>query len=184
MRVIHLFRPSTLMRAASARVMPPIPPSPPTTQGLHRTRSERSSAFRCLRCYRTGGGEIYQEAESRIPMSGRAEHGKYIMDINTMKKRLSRPILIACDAIITRVQGPVGCHVRPDPCLEPEMLARCHVCRVGQRCTAPVTLPWCGHSGVNAAFCTLFNGYDGIHLAYAAYFGSFSTFQPALFNLG
>ena len=48
MRVIHLFRPSTLMRAASARIMPPIPPSPPTTQGLHRTRSERSSAFRCL----------------------------------------------------------------------------------------------------------------------------------------
>ena len=103
MRVIHLFRPSTLMRAASARAMPPIPPSPPTTQGLHRTRSERSSAFRCLRCYRTGGGEIYQEAESRIPMSGRAEYGKYIMDINIMKKHRFRPILIACDTIITLV---------------------------------------------------------------------------------
>ena len=53
------------------------------------------------------------------------------------------------------------------------MHARCHVCRVGQRCPASVTLSWCGHSGVNAAFCTLFNGSDGIHLAYAAYFGSF-----------
>ena len=64
------------------------------------------------------------------------------------------------------------------------MHARCHVCRVGQRCPASVTLPWCGHSGVNAAFCTLFNGSDGIHPAYAAYFGPFSTFQLALFNLG
>ena len=27
----------------------------------------------------------------------------------------------------------------------------------------------CGHSGVNAIFCTLFNGYDGIHTAYSAY---------------
>ena len=62
------------------------------------------------------------------------------------------------------------------------MLARCHVCRVGQRCPASVTLPWCGHSGVNAAFCTLFNGSDGIHLAYAAYFGPFPPFQLALFN--
>ena len=46
----------------------------------------------------------------------------------------------------------------PDPCLEPEMHVRCHVCRVGQRCPASVTLSWCGHSDVNAAFCTLFNG--------------------------
>ena len=38
------------------------------------------------------------------------------------------------------------------------MHARCHVCRVGQRCLAPVALPRYGHSGVNAAFCTLFNG--------------------------
>ena len=132
--------------------------------------------FRCLRCYRTGGGEIYQEAESRIPMSGRAEYGKYIMDINIMKKHLSRPILIACDAIITQIQGFAGRHVRPDPCLEPEMHARCHVCRVGQRCPASVTLSWCGHSGANAAFCTLFNGSDGIRIPYAACFGSFPPF--------
>ena len=64
------------------------------------------------------------------------------------------------------------------------MHARCHVCRVGQRCPASVTLPWCGHSGVNAAFCTLFNGSGKNHLAYAAYFGPFSTFQPALSSLG
>ena len=57
-----------------------------------------------------------------------------------------------------RVQGSAGRCIWPDPCLEPEMLARCHVCRVGQRCPASVTLPWCGHSGVNAIFCTLFNG--------------------------
>ena len=38
------------------------------------------------------------------------------------------------------------------------MNTRCHVCRVGQRCPASVTLPWCGHSGVSATFCTLFNG--------------------------
>ena len=31
---------------------------------------------------------------------------------------------------------------------------------------------------------TLFNGSDGIHLAYAAYFGPFSPFQLTLFNLG
>ena len=30
---------------------------------------------------------------------------------------------------------------------------------------------------------TLFNGSDGIHLAYAAYFGPFSTFQLALSSL-
>ena len=59
MSVTHLFRPSTLMRAASAVVMPPISPSPPTTQGLHRTRSGRSSAFRCLRCYRTERRKSY-----------------------------------------------------------------------------------------------------------------------------
>ena len=29
------------------------------------------------------------------------------MDINVMKKHLFRPILIACDTIITRVQGPL-----------------------------------------------------------------------------
>ena len=52
----------------------------------------------------------------------------------------------------------MGRHIWPDPCLEPEMLARCRVCRAGQRCPAPVTLPWRKHSGVNAAFCTLFNG--------------------------
>ena len=51
------------------------------------------------------------ESHLRIPMSGRAEYGKYIMDINIMKKHLFRPILIACDTIITRVQDPVGCHV-------------------------------------------------------------------------
>ena len=38
------------------------------------------------------------------------------------------------------------------------MLVKCHACRVGQRCPASVTLPWCEHSGVNAAFCTLLNG--------------------------
>ena len=38
-------------------------------------------------------------------MPGRAEYGKYIMDINIMKKHLLRLILIACDTIITRVQG-------------------------------------------------------------------------------
>ena len=30
----------------------------------------------------------------------------------------------------------------------------------------------------------IIEGSDGIHLAYAVYFGSFSAFQPALFNLG
>ena len=80
------------------------------------------------------------------------------MVINIMKKHLFRPILIACDAIIARVQDSAGRCVWPDLCLEPGMHARCHVCRVGQRCPASVTLPWCGNSGVNAAFCTLFNG--------------------------
>ena len=50
------------------------------------------------------------------------------------------------------------------------MNTRCHVCRVEQRCSASVTLLWCGHSGVNAAFCTLLNGSDGIHIPYSAYF--------------
>ena len=53
------------------------------------------------------------------------------------------------------------------------MLVRCHVCRAGHRCPASVTLPWCEHSGMNAAFCTLFNGSDGIHPAYSAHFGPF-----------
>ena len=69
-------------------------------------------------------------------------------------------------------------------CLEPEINT---ICRVGQARhdrPAPVAPPWCGHFGVNAAFCTLFNGYIGTHPAYAAYFGPFSMFQPALSSLG
>ena len=100
-----------------------------------------------------------------------------------MKKHLFRVILIACDTIITLVQGSAGRHVRPDPCLEPEMHVRCHVCLVGQRRPASVTLSWCGHSSVNAAFCTLFNGSVGIHIVYVAYFGSFPPFRLALFSL-
>ena len=38
------------------------------------------------------------------------------------------------------------------------MLARCHVCRVGQRCPASVALPWCRHSSVNAAFVHCLTG--------------------------
>ena len=59
----------------------------------------------------------------------------------------------------------------PDPCLEPEMLAKCHVCRVGQRCPTSVTLPWCWHSGVNAIFCTLFNGSAGTCMPDSGRFG-------------
>ena len=69
-------------------------------------------------------------------------------------------------------------------CLEPEINTMCRVGRARHDRPASVTLPWCGHSGMNAAFCTLFNGSDGIHPAYAAYFGPFSTFQPALSSLG
>ena len=46
----------------------------------------------------------------------------------------------------------------PDLCLEPEMHARCRVGRAKHNRPASVTLMWCGYSGVNAAFCTLFNG--------------------------
>ena len=102
-------------------------------------------------------------------MSGRAEYGKYIMDINIMKKHLFRPILIACDTIITRVQGPASRRMWLDPCLEPEMHVRCRVRRVWHDRPAPVTLSWCGHSGVNAAFCTLFNGSVGIPLVNKAF---------------
>ena len=55
------------------------------------------------------------------------------------------------------------------------MNTRCHVCRVGQRCPASVTLSWCRHSGANAAFCTLFNESDGIHIPCAAYFAPFPS---------
>ena len=51
--------------------------------------------------------------------------------------------------------------------LDPEINTVCRVSRAGQRCPAPVTLSLCGYSGVNAAFCTLFNGSDGIHLAFS-----------------
>ena len=95
-----------------------------------------------------------------------------------------KEILIACDTIIIWVQGFAGRYVWPDPCLEPEMLARCRVRRARHGRPAPVAPPWCEHSGVNAAFCTLFNGSGKNHLAYAAYFGPFSTFQPALSSLG
>ena len=81
MSVIHLFRPSALMRAASAGVMPPIPPSPPITQGLHRTRSGRSSAFRCLRCYRTHIIELYLK-----------QYGKAIEEALDMFKDLDKEL--------------------------------------------------------------------------------------------
>ena len=95
--------------------------------------------------------------------------------INLCKKKLFRAILIACDAIVARVQGPASCCIWPDPCLEPESRVRCRGGRARHGCPASVTLTWCRHSGVNAAFCTLFNGSDGIHLAYAAYFGPFPS---------
>ena len=67
-----------------------------------------------------------------------------------------------------------GHHARLDPCSEPMPCARCSGGR-SRRCGYGALISSrCWHSGVNAAFCTLFNGSDGIHLAYAAYFGPFS----------
>ena len=79
-----------------------------------------------------------------------------------MKKHLFRPILIACDTIITRVQGFAGRHMWPNLCLEPEINTMCRVGRARHNRPASVTLPRCGHSGVSAAFCTPFNGPVGI----------------------
>ena len=67
-------------------------------------------------------------------------------------------VLIACNAITTQIQGFAGRHMWPDPCLEPEMHARCCVRQVWHGRPTSVMVPRCGHSGVNAAFCTLLNG--------------------------
>ena len=68
------------------------------------------------------------------------------------KKCHFRNILIACDTIYhTGVKGPAGRRVWPDPYLEPEMHARCRVCRVWHGRPASAMLPWRGHSGANAA---------------------------------
>ena len=75
---------------------------------------------------------------------------------NLCKKKLFRAILIACDAIIARVQGPASCRIWPDPCLESESRVRCRGGRARHGRPASVTLPWCGHSGVNVALCMLF----------------------------
>ena len=50
----------------------------------------------------------------------------------------------------------------PNLCLEREINTMCSVGRVRHSRPASVTLPWCGHSGMSAAFCTLFNGSVGI----------------------
>ena len=42
-----------------------------------------------------------------------------------------------------------------------------------------MSLLWCGHSGVNAAFCTLFNGSDGIPLVNKAFLGSAVPERPS-----
>ena len=72
----------------------------------------------------------------------------------------------------------------PNLCLEPEINTMCRVWQAKHNRPALVTLPRCRHSGMNAAFRTLFNGSDGIHPAYAAYFGSPPPFQPAPLDPG
>ena len=88
--------------------------------------------------------QVSGRAGTRTGMTGRdpeTTSQKAGLYVNLCKKKLFRAILIARDTIIARVQGSAGRHVWPDPCLESEMLARCHVCRVGQRCPVSVTLP-------------------------------------------
>ena len=80
-------------------------------------------------------------------------------------------VLIACDTIITRVQGSAGRHVAKSVGLEPEINTVCRASRARHGRPASVALPRYGHSGTNVAFCTLFNGSGKNHLAYAAYFG-------------
>ena len=86
-------------------------------------------------------------------------------------------VLIACDTIITRVQGSAGRHVAKSVGLEPEINTVCRASRARHGRPASVALPRYGHSGTNVAFCTLFNGSGKNHLAYAAYFGPFSRFS-------
>ena len=82
----------------------------------------------------------HQNRNDRPGSGDRVPKSRFLY-VNLCKKKLFRAILIARDTIIARVQGSAGRHVWPDPCLESEMLARCHVCRVGQRCPVSVTLP-------------------------------------------
>ena len=82
-------------------------------------------------------------------------------------------ILIACDTIITRVQGSAGRHVWLDPCLEPELRTRYR----GGRVSMAVQCPWrCHDAGIPARtwhFVCRFSGSVGIHTPYSAYFGPF-----------
>ena len=79
-------------------------------------------------------------------------------------------ILIACDTIITRVQGSAGRHVWLDPCLEPELRTRYR----GGRVSMAVQCPWrCHDAGIPARtwhFVCRFSGSVGIRIAYSACF--------------
>ena len=56
-------------------------------------------------------GRSIIRCEVELPSGSHTHFSSYGYSINLMEKHLFRPILIACDTIITRVQGSVGCHV-------------------------------------------------------------------------